>query len=80
MRHSDADRTMATERYLLGEMTNPELDDFEEHMFVCLECAEAVRTGAEFTENARAIFRERRNGNAREMWRHFWRNGFRFRK
>jgi hypothetical protein len=49
---------MATERYLLGEMTNPELDDFEEHMFVCLECAEAVRTGAEFTENARAIFRE----------------------
>ena len=24
---------MATERYLLGEMSRPELDDFEEHMF-----------------------------------------------
>lgn len=50
---------MATERYLLGEMTGPELDDFEEHMFVCTECAAAVTSGAAFTENARAVFNER---------------------
>ena len=52
---------MATERYLLGEMSGPELDDFEEHMFVCAECAEAVRRGAAFTENARAVFHEHPN-------------------
>jgi hypothetical protein len=49
---------MATERYLLGEMSGPELDEFEEHMFVCAECAEAVRNGAAFAENARAVLRE----------------------
>jgi hypothetical protein len=58
MRHSEADQTMATERYLLGEMSGPELDDFEEHMFECVKCAEAVRAGAAFAENARAVFRE----------------------
>jgi anti-sigma factor RsiW len=49
---------MATERYLLGEMDGPELDEFEEHMFACPECAYAVQTGAAFTENARAVFQE----------------------
>jgi hypothetical protein len=49
---------MATERYLLGEMTGPELDEFEEHMFVCSECADAVKSGAAFTQNAREVFRE----------------------
>ena len=52
---------MATERYLLGEMTGAELDEFEEHMFVCGECAAAVTRGAVFTENARAVFHEHPN-------------------
>lgn len=59
MTHSDADQTMATERYLLGEMNGEDLDAFEEHMFDCTECAAAVRNGAAFTGNARAVFRER---------------------
>jgi hypothetical protein len=58
---------MATERYLLGEMSGPELDEFEEHMFVCRECAEAVKSGAAFAQNARAVFREHPGlGAARE--------------
>lgn len=58
MDHIKADRTLASERYLLGEMSAPEREEFEEHIFVCSECAETVRTGAVFADNARAVFRE----------------------
>ena len=58
MQHIDADRTLAPERYLLGEMSAAEIDEFEEHLFVCHECAEAVKTGAAFADNTRAVFRE----------------------
>ena len=58
MEHTDADKTRAAERYLLGEMSAVERDDFEEHFFSCNECAEAVRAGAAFADNARAVFRE----------------------
>ena len=58
MQHSDSDRTQAPERYLLGEMSAFERDEFEEHLFSCAECAESVKTGAAFVENARAVFRE----------------------
>jgi len=58
MQHHEADQTMAVERYLLGDMTGAELAQFEEHMFECSECAELVKTGAVFVENARAVLRE----------------------
>jgi hypothetical protein len=58
MDHIEADRIRAAEKYLLGDMSAPERDDFEEHLFLCHECAETVRTGAVFADNARAVFRE----------------------
>lgn len=39
MDHSDAVRLMATERYLLGEMSSEMREAFEEHFFDCQECA-----------------------------------------
>jgi anti-sigma factor RsiW len=54
MDHSQALSTLATERYLLGEMTEQERDAFEEHYFDCGECAEDVRAGALMTDGARA--------------------------
>jgi hypothetical protein len=54
MDHSQAVSTMATERYLLGEMTERERDAFEEHYFDCAECAEDVRAGALMADGARA--------------------------
>ncbi|HEY6292506.1 MAG TPA: hypothetical protein VI455_13240 [Terriglobia bacterium] len=58
MQHTDADRTLAPERYLLGEMSSTEIEEFEEHLFLCQECAEAVKTGATFADNARAVFKD----------------------
>ncbi|HXW13013.1 MAG TPA: zf-HC2 domain-containing protein [Terriglobia bacterium] len=58
MQHTEADQNLAVERYLLGEMTASEVEQFEEHLFLCPECAESVRTGATFVENARAVFKE----------------------
>lgn len=48
MDHSQALATHASERYQLGEMSEPERFDFEAHYFDCLECAEDVRAGAAF--------------------------------
>jgi anti-sigma factor RsiW len=48
MNHEDAVQEMATERYLLDELS-PELREaFEEHMFECQECAFDVRAGNVF--------------------------------
>jgi len=58
MQHNEADQSLAVERYLLGDMTTAEVAQFEEHLFICTDCAEAVKTGVAFVENARAVFRE----------------------
>lgn len=46
MDHSEANETMAAERYLLAEMTPEDREAFEEHFFGCAECAASVREGA----------------------------------
>jgi hypothetical protein len=54
MNHDEAVQEMATERYLLDELS-PELRDaFEEHMFECQECALDVRAGNVFLTEAKA--------------------------
>src|SRR5215831_1484432 len=45
MDHRQAESTKAPERYLLGEMSEPERFDFESHYFECDECAADVRAG-----------------------------------
>ncbi|MGH9430310.1 MAG: hypothetical protein ACRD3T_02075 [Terriglobia bacterium] len=59
MDHEEALRVEAVERYLLGEMAGPEIEAFEEHYFVCRECAEALTTDAVFADNVRAVFKGR---------------------
>ena len=56
MEHDWATRLVAAERYLLGELSDAERDQFEEHFFDCPACAEEVRAGAIFEANARAVF------------------------
>ena len=53
MDHLQAVNTLATERYLLDEMTDAERDDFEGHFFACSECAEDLRVGAVMVDGAR---------------------------
>src|SRR5689334_23901114 len=58
MNHTEAIDKNAVERYLGGELSIVESDEFEAHFFECTVCAEELRTGAIFEENARAVFRE----------------------
>ena len=54
MTHMQAVDSMAPERYLLGEMTDAERLEFEDHFFGCAECAEEIRLGALMADGARA--------------------------
>jgi hypothetical protein len=54
MDHSEAVEQMATERYLLDELS-PELREaFEEHLFDCEECTLDLRSAAAFVDGAKA--------------------------
>src|SRR5215475_2656073 len=58
MDHADAMRLNATERYLLNELDNIQLEEFEEHMFDCQECALDVQTASIFLEHTKNILAE----------------------
>jgi hypothetical protein len=58
MDHQQAVSQGAVERYLLGELSSLESEEFETHFFGCNQCAHELRAGAVFEENARAVFLE----------------------
>ena len=58
MEHQKALATKASERYLLGEMSEPERFDFEAHYFDCADCADDVRTGAALARGIKAVCAE----------------------
>jgi hypothetical protein len=58
MDHSEALRLKATEKYLLNELDPERLDEFEEHMFDCPECAIDVRAAAMFVEQSKVVLSE----------------------
>lgn len=60
MDHSDALRLKATEKYILNELDPEQLDQFEEHMFDCPECAVDVRAAAMFVEHSKTVLSEAR--------------------
>ena len=55
MNHDEAIRLKAAEKYLLGELSAEMRDQYEDHYFGCAECAQDVRTGAVFIDNARDV-------------------------
>jgi hypothetical protein len=60
MDHTEAVSTGAVERYLLGQLSTSESDQFEQHFFDCLECSRQLRAGAMFEDNAKAVLLEER--------------------
>jgi hypothetical protein len=58
MDHKDALRLNATERYLLNELDPDQLDQFEEHLFDCPECALDLRAAAMFVEQGKTVLAE----------------------
>jgi hypothetical protein len=81
MDHKEAIRIQAVDRYLLGEFTTAERQDFEEHFFSCGECSEDLRIGAILVDNSRAVLREQsrdpfpdspRAASRRPGWSGWW--------
>lgn len=75
MDHETSIKTLAAEKYLLGELSSPEREGFEQHFFECPECAESVRTGFEFSESANSLFCQESlpgTGPARRSWFRNW--------
>jgi hypothetical protein len=58
MDHLDAEHMRAVERYVLGDLTVSEVEEFERHFFDCPQCSEELRALTVFQENARAVFAE----------------------
>jgi hypothetical protein len=54
MEHTQAIQLKAAERYVLGELPRDLREQYEEHFFSCLECAEELHLAAAFVENSRA--------------------------
>jgi len=48
--HDFAVKNMLVERYLLGELTGPDLEDFVIHMYACSICFDQVQTGRVFIQ------------------------------
>lgn len=53
MTHSSVVEQMLVERYLLGELTGEVRDQFEDHLFDCVECANDVKQGVLFLDASR---------------------------
>jgi len=54
MEHTQAIQLKAAERYVLGELPSDLREQYEEHFFSCVACAEEVNLAAAFVENSRA--------------------------
>jgi hypothetical protein len=52
--HEFAVKNMLAEKYLLGELGGMDLEDFEQHLFECSICFDAVKAGQAFTRSIAA--------------------------
>ena len=55
MDHEQAIQTQAAERYLLGEFSVAEQDEFAEHFFDCEECAHDLRLTSLFMDTSKRV-------------------------
>ena len=60
MNHTEAVNNGSVERYLLGQLSSSESEEFEQHFFDCLECTRDLSASTIFEDNARAVFLEER--------------------
>jgi len=58
MDHTEATHMQAAERYVLGDLSVSEVEEFERHFFDCSQCSEELRALAILQDNARAAFLE----------------------
>jgi hypothetical protein len=60
MKHEDCVKSLMAEKYILGELSEGECGQFEQHFFECLECAGAVRTLLQLQDGTKAALSSER--------------------
>jgi len=58
MDHTTVVREKTTVKYLLNELDPALRDEFEEHYFDCVECAQDVSAGSQFVEQSKVVLAE----------------------
>src|SRR5882724_5518695 len=64
MDHSEATQMKAAERYMLGDLSVSDVEDFERHFFECPQCSEELRVLTVLQNNARVVFLEQSSNPA----------------
>ena len=57
MDHNEAIQLQAAVKYVLGELSQVQREEYEEHYFDCAECAADLKALVAFTDNAREVLR-----------------------
>ena len=65
MDHNAAVKLGAPERYVAGDLSQTERDEFETHFADCRPCMNDVSTASAFAANARAVFQDRQSPGSR---------------
>jgi hypothetical protein len=60
MDHNEAVQLQAAVKYVLGELSPVQRDDYEEHYFDCAECAVDIKALATFADTTREVLRHER--------------------
>ncbi len=58
MDHNEAIRLQVAVKYVLGELSQVQRDEYEEHYFDCAECAVDIKALATFADTAREVLRQ----------------------
>jgi|GEM_PF-291763 len=58
MDHSETVWLQAAEKYVLGELSQTQREEYEEHCFDCADCALDLKAAAAFADNAREVLRQ----------------------
>ena len=58
MDHNQAVQLQAAVKYALGELSQVQRDEYEEHYFDCGECAVDIKALATFADTAREVLRQ----------------------
>src|SRR5258707_11672555 len=68
MDHSETIQLQAAVKYVLGELTPAQREEYEEHYFDCAECAMDIKALATFADTTRELLRrERETQRAAEL-------------
>src|SRR5258705_4583601 len=58
MDHNEAIQLQAAVKYVLGELSPVQREEYEEHYFDCSECASDLKAAATFVDAAREVLRQ----------------------